>query len=133
MDTIKEPSTKCQICDQEFDQMLVHFATEHDDIVDIITCDICTEKFKHVHEWYLYKHIKTFHEGHKDHNCESCGKSFPGARSLEIHLQKFHENHKLNQKHDSTQIETLKEHPQTVHENSKDYKSESCNKSFSQE
>ena len=107
MDTIKEPSTKCQICDQEFDQMLVHFATEHDDIVDIITCDICTEKFKHVHEWYLYKHIKTFHEGHKDHNCESCGKSFSKAG-------------------------TLKDHIQTVHEGHKDHKCESCGKSFSE-
>ena len=56
---------------------------------------------------YLKKHIHTVYEGHKDHKCKSCGKSF-------------------------SQVGSLKIHKRTIHEGHKDYKCESCGKSFSQ-
>ena len=46
-------------------------------------------------------------EGHKDYNCDSCGKSFAELNKLEKHLH-------------------------TVHDGYKDYKCESCGKSFTQ-
>ena len=55
----------------------------------------------------LKKHIHTVHEGHKDHKCESCGKSFSSRQMLKKHIHAIHEGHK-------------------------DYKCESCGKSFSQ-
>ena len=38
----------------------------------------------------LMKHIKTVHEGHKDHKCESCGKSFSEAGALKKHIHTTH-------------------------------------------
>ena len=78
----------CEICKKVFkaeNLLKVHFSAVHDSKNkrpfvqnvsckdDIITCNICTEKFKQVHKWYLFKHVKTFHEGHKYYKCESCG------------------------------------------------------------
>ena len=45
------------------------------------------------------------HEGHKDHKCDYCSKSFAKLRALERHLH-------------------------TVHDGYKDHKCESCGKSF---
>ena len=51
-------------------------------------------------------HIRTIHDGHKNHECESCGKSFFQASILKKHIYISHEGHK-------------------------DYKCDSCGKSFS--
>ena len=42
----------------------------------------------------LRKHIRTVHEGHKDHKCESCNKSFSHAHHLRRHIHTIHEGHK---------------------------------------
>ena len=44
----------------------------------------------------LNKHIKTVHEGHKDFKCDSCEKSFTQNRSLRIHKESVHENIRFN-------------------------------------
>ena len=54
----------------------------------------------------LNKHIHTIHNGHKDYNCNACGKSFSQA--------------------------SLKKHIQSVHQGHKNHKCESCGKSFSE-
>ena len=41
----------------------------------------------------LKKHIHIVHEGHKDHKCENCGKSFSEGQ-LKIHIHTVHEGHK---------------------------------------
>ena len=35
-------------------------------------------------------HIHTVHEGHKDHKCEFCGKSFSEAGYIKKHIHKIH-------------------------------------------
>ena len=42
----------------------------------------------------LKKHIKTVHEGHKDHKCGSCSKSYFQAGDLKIHIKTVHKGHK---------------------------------------
>ena len=47
----------------------------------------------------LKKHIHTVHEGHKNHKCETCGKSFSALSSLKNHIRVIHEglkNYKCN-------------------------------------
>ena len=39
-------------------------------------------------------HIHTVHEGHKDHKCKSCGKSFSHAGNLKRHIYTIHESQK---------------------------------------
>ena len=34
------------------------------------------------------------HEGHKNHKCEACGKSFSNAENLKRHFNTIHEGHK---------------------------------------
>ena len=42
----------------------------------------------------LNTHKRTVHEGHKDYNCESCGKSVTSSQSLRNHIRTVHEGHK---------------------------------------
>ena len=129
----------CEICEKVFEAqnlLTMHYSTVHNNIGDIIKCDICTKKFKHVHNWYLYKHIKKFHEGHKDYKCEYmcyyCGKSFSVAEDLKKHI---HEGHKDDEteSHDKTFSEatSLKRNIHKIDEDNKDYKCEYCGNSFS--
>ena len=55
---------------------------------------------------HLKVHIRTVHEGKKDHICDSCGKGFPVAGKLKQHIH-------------------------IVHDGRKDYKCQSCGKLFS--
>ena len=84
----------------------------------------------------MQKHIYTIHDGHKDHKCESCGKSFSQAENLKRHIQTVHEDHKDYRCESCdksfSQAEHLKKHIHTVHEGNKDYKCISCGKLFSQ-
>ena len=68
-------------------------------------CDACGKACRKPSE--LKDHIKTVHEGQKNHKCEFCEKYFS---------QKGH----------------LKTHIECVHEGIKAHKCELCNKSFSQ-
>ena len=67
-------------------------------------CDFCGKSFSRK---YINKHIRTVHEGQKDHKCKSCGELF-------------------------TRPESLKRHIHNIHEGRKDYKCELCGRSFSQ-
>ena len=39
----------------------------------------------------LKHHIHVVHDGHKDHKCEPCAKSFTSAQYLKIHIRTIHE------------------------------------------
>ena len=54
----------------------------------------------------MRNHIAQVHERQRDHNCESCGKSFFDIFKLKTHIQ-------------------------TVHEGKRDYQCVTCGKSFS--
>ena len=76
------------------------------------------------------------HEGHKEHKCSSCNKSFFKAYQLKNHIKAVHEGCK-EYKCDScgksfSQVTSLNRHIHTIHEGHKDYKCESCGKSFSE-
>ena len=81
----------------------------------------------------LKKH--TINKCHKDHKCESCGKTFTDARNLKRHIHIIHEgrkNHKCKSCGKSfSQSHHLKHHIQVIHDGHKDFKCESCDKSFS--
>ena len=75
------------------------------------------------------------HEGHKQHKCTFCGKSFSIQSSLKMHIHQNHEgdkDHKCESCDKSfSTAQNLKNHIHTVHEGHKDYKCNSCGKSFS--
>ena len=39
----------------------------------------------------LKNHIKTIHEGHRNHKCDTCGKYFTELGSLMMHIKTIHE------------------------------------------
>ena len=82
----------------------------------------------------MKKHIHTVHEGHKDHNCEYCGKSFSQARNLKNHIHTIHEGHKDNKCESCdksfSKAGSLKRHIRIFHEKNKENKCNSCDKSF---
>ena len=40
--------------------------------------------------------MKSVHEGIKDHQCETCGKTFSRKSSLKRHVESDHQNQKIN-------------------------------------
>ena len=80
---------------------------------------------------HLKKHIKSFHNGIKDHECDLCGKTFTQAGNLKTHINAVHNDQK-DQKCNSCgktffQARNLKMHINSVHNGKKDYK---CGKKF---
>ena len=73
-------------------------------------------------------HMKTLHEGQRNHKCDSCGKSY--ARSSEdTHRQKNYKCESCEKLF--SHLGNLNHHIKTVHENQKDYCCEFCEKLFS--
>ena len=64
---------KCQSCGKSFNG-----------VQKLMKCESCGKLFSEA--GYLKKHIRTVHEGHKDHKCESCDKSFSQAGFLKRHI-----------------------------------------------
>ena len=84
---------------------------------------------------HLKKHIKSFHNGIKDHECDSCEKTFSQAWILNNHINSVH-NDQRDHKCDScgkafTQAGNLKTHINAIHNKQKDHKCDSCEKKFS--
>ena len=52
-------------------------------------CPICKAIFD---KGGLKRHLKTVHEGVKDHKCEHCGKEYTEKKSLRTHIKRDHEN-----------------------------------------
>ena len=84
----------------------------------------------------IWRNMHTIHNGHKDHKCYSCGKSFSDAGYLKQHIHSVHEGYK-DHKCEScgksfSETGYLKKHIHTVHEGHKNHKCNSCSKSFSE-
>ena len=83
----------------------------------------------------LKKNIYVVHEGHKDHKCKSCGKSFSQPGNLKKHIHKIHKGHKDHKcvfcGKSFSLGQSLKRHIYTIHEDHKYHKCVSCGKSFS--
>ena len=79
-------------------------------------------------------HIRTVHEGHKEHKCESCGIFFTSTGNLKQHIDTVHEkikHHKCNSCGKLFfKLTNLQQHVKTVHNGQKDYKCDSCTKLF---
>ena len=82
----------------------------------------------------LGTHIKTVHEGVKNHKCDACGKSFSEAGTLKKHLRATHEGVK-NHKCDTcgkafSRAGHLKTHINSVHKGVRNHKCDQCFKLF---
>ena len=99
-------------------------------------------------------HIRTVHEGVKEHKCDHCGKTFGLRHNLKKHIESSHEGQSIaflntenadfkkskNNKKRSEQCEfctksfsrshDLKRHIKSVHEGIKEYKCDLCDKAF---
>ena len=81
---------KCDSCGKEFSNE-VEFIN-HDQDHRNFQCEICAKKF--TTKWSLKVHMKTIHEGAKDHECAICGKKFSRKSSLKRHVSSVHQNKK---------------------------------------
>ena len=85
----------------------------------------------------LKLHIKSVHEGQRNHKCDSCGKSFITSSHLKNHIRTVHEGQR-NYKCDScekyySEAGHLKRHVQITHEGLKNsYKCDLCGKTYAQ-
>ena len=64
------------------------FQTYSENIIFIYSSLICGKSMKN---YYLSTHVKTVHDGRKDHKCDLCEKSFSQAGHLSKHIKFVHE------------------------------------------
>ena len=102
---------------------------------DYVDCNICEKSVKNC---YLNTHIKTVHEGRKEHKCNFCGKYFSQSSSLNLHVKTIHkemeaENNKCDICNKSFKYAwILTTHVKTIHEGLKEHKCKFCDKNFGQ-
>ena len=103
-------------------------------VTNKIKCRICDKKFGRSD--ILKTHVKTVHDGIKDHQCEICNKKFGHLGLLKTHVETVHngiKNHQCkicNKKFGD--LRNMKRHVKTVHDGIKDYQCKICNKKFGQ-
>ena len=120
--------------DEELSKRLTNLRKNHE-------CGSCGKLFDRPYR--LQTHVKVVHENHKDygktHKCDTCGKLFFQPNKLKTHIEVVHEGQKYYEKKahkcDScgklfSRPYILTHHIRTVHEGHKDYKCESCGKTF---
>ena len=111
---------------------------------DYVDCGICGKSMKN---YYLSTHVKTVHEGRKDHKCSFCGKCYTQKSVLNQHKKTFHKDMISEETEIKEQIEKktdcdfcgksfnhtfyLNKHVKTVHEGVKEYKCDLCIKEYS--
>ena len=149
---INKQYQKCHICEKFFENLEMHFAASHikeeigetskvqtiytenfEDTPDSKMCRFCRKFFNRKRD--LKRHIKTVHEGIKDHHCSFCEKSFSRADRLNSHVKLVHEGMKdhvcSHCKNWFTTAQSLKIHVKAVHEGIKEHLCNSCGKGFS--
>ena len=89
-------------------------------------CDLCGKIFSH--GITLKRHIHSFHEGHKNYNCDQYCNQKSEISKPEKKIVKCDKCSKT-----FTRQEALKKHIQSVHEGERNYKCETCGKLFSAE
>ena len=86
----------------------------------------------------MKRHLKTVHEGRKDHKCERCGKEYTEKKSLRTHIKREHDNVRDEQCNQCGKLfftkEVLKKHVKNIHNKDQNprYKCEYCQKSYTQ-
>ena len=67
----------------------------------------------------MKRHLKTVHEGRKDHKCERCGKEYTEKKSLRAHIKREHDNVRDEQCNQCGKLfftkEVLKKHIKNIH------------------
>ena len=69
---------------------------------DYVDCGICGKSMTHK---YLSEHIKTVHEGIKEHKCNFCGKFYSQKSSLNLHVKTFHKDMAQEKTENKGQVE----------------------------
>ena len=69
-----------------------HIALVHESSGKEFFCETCGNSYKS--KTNLRLHIKSIHEGKKDHKCDACNKSYIDISSLKKHVRIFHEGRK---------------------------------------
>ena len=151
-DPLKSIYNYCEICDQyfssknTFDQHLnfVHKTmplprNKHSNGkksfgAEIMNCKYCGKIFNKTSNFK--SHVKTVHEGVKEHKCETCGKLFGQLSNLKTHIKNVHEGQKDHKcvrcEKSFSSKRSLDVHVKTVHEGKKEHKCETCGKEFGQ-
>ena len=106
-------------------------------------CDLCGKNFYGTME----RHIEAVHKPKQltsktDFKCDSCNKKYSSAQKLKQHIHTVHVSNKKVKKDDvfcvcdlcgkSMYSRSLKKHIQFVHEQQRNFKCDSCEKSFAQ-
>ena len=127
--TKKDNLLMCHVCQTKFDKYAIeiHYLETHNDV-----------RNENINKYEIYEDdklrtsIKTIHEGQKDFNFDSCGKSFTQAPAgdLRNNIKIIHESHKdfkceLCGKSFAV-ANKLRRHIKTIHEGHKDFKCNSC-------
>ena len=130
----KKKDHKCIKCNDSFyakKELEVHMKTTHQSI-NYITCQECNKEIK---ETSLKNHIKSVHENLKNHKCDLCKKYFSAKNNLQKHVQGVHGSEAQLKKCDicgkEVKESNLKTHMKIMHENSKRFPCDFCNKVLS--
>ena len=79
----------CDFCDKEFTNE-IEYLNHNNQIHGRFQCQICDKRF--TRNWSLNQHIRSVHEGQKNHECNQCNKKFATSSSLRRHIKSVHQN-----------------------------------------
>ena len=127
---------KCDFCEKAFlkeKSLQNHTKIFHTDQKDH-SCHLCEKKF--ALERSLKIHIKEVHSGNV-YICELCSSTFTTTTGLKYHVKISHEGCKVDmvictECGKSIRKQSIKRHMRTVHEGIRDYKCDSCEKSYTE-
>ena len=100
-------------------------------VTNKLKCRICDKK---IVQYYMKEHVKTVHDGIKDHQCKICKRKFGQLENMKEHVKTVHDGIKdhqckiCNKKFGRSSV--MKEHVKTVHDGIKNHQCEICNMKF---